>query len=83
MRNTALPALRFLACGSFQQVVGYILGIDKSTVSRVIFSFLQSIKRRKDFVKIPFADEEKDMTKQGCFKLVDPQVLLDTSIAVT
>ena len=31
-----LIALRFYACGSFQQVIGDTVGVEKSTVSRII-----------------------------------------------
>lgn len=65
-----LTALRFFACGSFQQVVGDIIGIDKSTVSRVVIAFCHALlKRSKDFINFPFSDEEKEKIKQGFFKI--------------
>ena len=61
--------LRFLACGSFQQVIGDISGRDKSTVCRVIQNFCEAIvKRRREFVKMP--DEEgKQINKQLYFDM--------------
>ena len=65
-----LTALRFFACGSFQQVVGDIIGIDKSTVSRVVVEFCKALNRQKnDFIKFPLDDDEKDAIKQGFFQM--------------
>ena len=38
-----LIALRFFACGSFQQVVGNSVGVDKSTLCRVIPKFCRAL----------------------------------------
>ena len=37
VETQVLIALRFFACGSFQQVIGDVIGVDKSTVSRLFF----------------------------------------------
>ena len=61
--------LRFLASGSFQQVVGDISGRDKSTVCRVITEFCKSIVRKRAlFVCFP-NDEQKQQNKELFFDM--------------
>ena len=64
--NQVLITLRFLATGSFLQVVGdAIAGADKSTVSRIVRRVTLAIARKlDDFVKFPESRQEKDEIKQ-------------------
>ena len=56
-----LASLRFLASGCFYQVDADILGIDKSTVCRIVERFSRAlIAKKKDFIKFPFTTAEKD-----------------------
>ena len=65
-----LASLRFLASGSFQQVVGDVLGIDKSSVSRVVTHFSESLVNKKHlFIKFPRTVIEKDAMKKKFFKV--------------
>lgn len=65
-----LASLRFLASGCFYQVDADVLGIDKSTVSRVVYQFCQSIVAKKDrFVRFPFTDAEKNENKYKFYKM--------------
>ena len=60
----------FLATGSFQQVVGDVLGIDKSSVSRVVTHFSESLVSKKHlFIKFPRTAIEKDAMKNKFFKV--------------
>ena len=77
-RSCSVPAtkqvlitLRFLATGSFLQVIGdTFAGLDKSTVSRVVRRVTMAIARRLDeFVKFPQTREEKDEIKQGFYDI--------------
>ena len=55
-----LASLRFLATGCFYQVDADILGIDKSTVRRVLERFCRAVVAKKDdFIKFPFTDAKK------------------------
>ena len=65
-----LIGLRYLASGSFQQVIGDILGVDKSTVSRVLIQFLDALISKKDqFIKFPRNIAEKNILKQGFYEI--------------
>ncbi|XP_063447160.1 putative nuclease HARBI1 [Mytilus trossulus] len=49
-----MVTLRFLASGSFLQVIGDTLGLDKSTVSRVVDSVLDALcEKRNEFIQWP------------------------------
>ncbi|CAG2228481.1 HARBI1 [Mytilus edulis] len=49
-----MVTLRFLASGSFLQVIGDTLGLDKSTVSRVVDSVLDALcEKRNQFIQWP------------------------------
>ena len=53
-----LIALRFFASGSFLQVIGDSLGVDKSTVSRTVRDVSVAHNRRQhQFIKWPSSDE--------------------------
>ena len=60
-RNHAMPplqqvliALRFFASGSFLQVIGDTVGVDKSTVSRVVTNVSKALLARQNrFIKWP------------------------------
>ena len=77
-RNHALSAtmqvlvtLRFLASGSFLQVIGdTFLSFDKSTVSRVVRRVTQALAGKLgEFVRFPETREEKNEIKQGLFAI--------------
>ena len=66
-----LIGLRFLACGSFQQVMEDVIDVDKFTVSWTVNSFCNAIQQKcPDFIRFPFRDDEKSVIKQGFLKLV-------------
>ena len=63
-----LVALRFFASGSFLQVVGDSLGVDKSTVSRTVRDVSLALnKRRNQFIKWPSLNNEIEKMKNNFF----------------
>ena len=66
-----LVTLRFLASGSFLQVIGdTFLGFDKSTVSRVVRRVTQALAAKLgDFIRFPSTRAERDEIKQGLFRV--------------
>jgi len=66
-----LITLRFLASGSFLQVIGdTFLGFDKSTVSRVVRRVTQALAvKLGDFIRFPSTRAERDEIKQGLFRV--------------
>lgn len=66
-----LITLRFLASGSFLQVVGdTFFAFDKSTVSRVVRRVTVALARKIDeFVKFPQTREERDEVKRGLYNI--------------
>lgn len=77
-RNRAVPAimqvlitLRFLASGSFLQVIGDTFqGFDKSTVSRIVRRVTKALTAKLgDFIKFPCTRAERDEIKQGLFRV--------------
>ena len=70
VETQVLASLRFLASGCFYQVDADILGIDKSTVCRVLERFCRALLAKKnDFVKFPFTDAEKDENNEKFYKM--------------
>lgn len=64
-----LIALRFFASGSFLQVIGDSLGVDKSTVSRTVRDVSVALNRRQhQFIKWP-SNDEFDRIKNNFFLL--------------
>ena len=62
-----LIALRFLASGSFLQVIGDTFGVDKSTVSRVVRDVCLALSRKRDmFIRWP-SNQEKETVKNGFY----------------
>lgn len=66
-----LVALRFLASGSFLEVIGdTFLSYDKSTVSRVVRRVTLALASKvNDFVKFPTTPNERDEIKHGLFRV--------------
>ena len=66
-----LITLRYLASGSFLQVIGdTFLGFDKSAVSRVVHRVTQALSAKVgNFVKFPSTRAERDEIKQGLFRV--------------
>ena len=66
-----LITLRYLASGSFLQVIGdTFLGFDKSAVSRVVRRVTQALSAKVgNFVKFPSTRAERDEIKQGLFRV--------------
>ena len=66
-----LITLRFLASGSFLQVIGdTFLSFDKSTVSRVVRRVTLALTAKLgDFVRFPSTRAERDEIKQGLFRV--------------
>ena len=71
-RSNSLPpllevtiALRFYACGAFQQVVGDTLRVSKSTVCRVVGRVTKLLARhRRQFVVFPTTEDDMRRTKE-------------------
>ena len=54
-----LIALRFYASGSFLQVIGDTIGVDKSTVSRVVTNVsLALVAKQQQYIKWPKDQQE-------------------------
>lgn len=66
-----LVTLRFLASGSFLEVIGdTFLSYDKSTVSRVVRRVTLALASKVNyFVKFPTAPNERDEIKHGLFRV--------------
>ena len=66
-----LVTLRFLASGSFHEVVGdTFLFFDKSTVSRVVHQVTRALANKvNDFIKFPSTRNERDEVKRGLFRI--------------
>ncbi|XP_030761569.1 putative nuclease HARBI1 [Sitophilus oryzae] len=63
-------ALRFLATGSFLQVVGDFGGIHKSTASRKIYMVLEAIAQlAQHFVRMPRTEAEVTNVRKGFFNI--------------
>ena len=67
-RNHALTVetqvLRFFAFGSFQQVIGDVIGVSRA------YYFCNAIKRQSaEFIRFPFSDNDKHFIMQGFFKI--------------
>ncbi|KAK7095731.1 hypothetical protein V1264_005102 [Littorina saxatilis] len=67
-----MVALRFYATGCFQQVVGDIFGIDKTTVSRIIEKVSRAFSvRLNEFVRLPTPLQEADQTIAKFYQKAD------------
>ena len=70
METQVLASMRFLASGCFYQVDADVLGIDKSSVCRVLKGFCEALVSKSDrFFKFPFTDAEKNENKLKCYKM--------------
>ena len=70
VETQVLAGLRFLASGCFYQVIGDVLGIHKSSVSRVVMDFCAAILKKKgDFINFPYTQAERDQNKQRFFEM--------------
>ncbi|CAG2251694.1 HARBI1 [Mytilus edulis] len=62
-------ALRFYASGSFLEVIGDTMGVDKATACRAVNDVTNALLSKKDqFIKWPARQEERDRNKQGFFR---------------
>lgn len=62
--------LRFLATGSFLQVIGDFQGIDKSTASRKIYKVLRAIANLSgEFIKMPRTEHEINNVKRDFYDI--------------
>ncbi|XP_061170415.1 putative nuclease HARBI1 [Saccostrea echinata] len=69
VQNQVMITLRYLASGSFLQVVGDTLGFDKSTVSRTVKRVTEALVARADtFIKWPDATA-KSTIKTGFYRM--------------
>ena len=59
------------------EVIGDTVGVDKSTVSRVVHLVAESLcRRRNQFIKWPSTAQEKQKIREGFFKIGGfPQVI--------
>ena len=66
-----LVTLRFLASGSFLQVVGNtFLSFHKSTVSRVVHQVTKALSAKLNaFIKFPSTRNERDEVKRSLFRI--------------
>ena len=83
-RNHAIPgmlqifiALRYYACGSFQNVIGDSIGVHKSTVSRIVCRVTQKLCRVKDqFMEFPVTRQAQLQSMQAFYELAEfPRVI--------
>ena len=64
-----LTALRFLASGSFLQVIGDTFGVDKATESRVVRDVCMALSNKQDqFISWP-SNQEKKLIKDGFYQM--------------
>jgi len=67
--NQLLISLRFLATGTFQLVVGYTFGVDKSTVCRTVHKVIRTVAGlRSKYVRFPTTDQQRRDTMQQFYK---------------
>ena len=60
--------LQFVASGSFQQVVGDTIEMDKSTVSRVVHRVAEALCRKSEqFIEWPTTEVAKRKNQEGFF----------------
>lgn len=65
-----LVTLRFLATGSFLQVLGDFVGIDKSTASRIIYKVCRAIAgMHREYIKMPATEEQMQHNSQQFFNI--------------
>ncbi|CAC5402133.1 HARBI1 [Mytilus coruscus] len=61
-----LTALRYYATGSFQQVVGDLVGLSQPTISRIVSRTSRALAAKvADFIKFPLSPREQLAVKQG------------------
>ena len=64
-----LIALRFYASGSFLQVIGDTIGVDKSTVSRVVTNVsLALVAKQQQYIKWPKDQQELGKSKKSFYQ---------------
>ena len=70
VETQVLASMRFLASGCFCRVDADVLGIDKSSVCRVLKGFCEALVSKSDrFLKFPFTDAEKTENKLKFYKM--------------
>ena len=67
--DQVLKALRFYANGNFLQVIGDIVGVDKSTVSRAVHDVSQLLSAKQSmFIKWPTTAAVNNENKNGSYR---------------
>ena len=67
--DQVLMALRFYASGNFLQVIGDIVGVDKSTVSRAVHDVSQLLSAKQSmFIKWPTTAAVNNENKNGFYR---------------
>ena len=67
---TIQAGLRFFGSNSFQQVVGDVIGIHRSTCCKVVHKFSDALCRHNgDFTRLPREDQEQGIIKKGFFEM--------------
>ena len=62
--------LRFFATNSFQQVIGDVVGIHRSTCCKVVHEFSEAVCRhRAEFISLPRNDNDRDLIKKGFYEM--------------
>ena len=70
VETQVLASMRFLASGCLYQVDADVLGIDKSSVCRVLTGCCEALVSKSDrFFKFPFMDAEKNENKLKFYKM--------------
>lgn len=65
-----LLTLRYYATGSFLQVVGDFIGIDKGTASRIVWEVTRIIAGLyNEYIKMPSSEEERRTISQGFYNI--------------
>ena len=69
-RNRLLIALRFYATGSFQEVIGDVCNVDRTTTCRIIHEVSDIIASLSpQFIKLPLTQREQREVMEGFFRI--------------
>ena len=70
VETQVMAGLCYFASGSIQQVVGDVIGIDKSFVSIIVTNLAMSLRNKRNMIVRFPRDAEKNERKETFYKLV-------------